>query len=841
MADAQGLKQAKTERRTAKSAFTRAGKTLIHQISNERSEEEVREALNKFRNTYDLLETKHDSYAQLIEDEHYEEEEKWQEECQEQFLKLETEAKLYIAHTDQSKTVNVDQKTFDFTGNKLENDAVSGQFETKKHHDENMIGIQGMTVADDGQSTSSDISQHPAHTLKDQLQLNQNNACTFKHQKPKLPVFSGDVREYAIFKSDFKHAIEPRYTKRDAVTLLRTCLKEKPLELIKGIGTDYDAAWEYLDSIYGDPRYVSDTVTQEIVKFRSLTDGEDARFCDLVHLVKRSYNTLKEVGLPADMDNSHMLSIIEQKMCADDRKVWAREIEREKKSATLQELLTWMSMEMKSRMRATAPIRSSSSNRRAISHVKGSRENYEKAYGHKCWVCKSSTHWPDQCSKLFGMSIEDRITIVKENHACYSCLKRAGRDHRLSNCNRRRQCTKTDNGSQCTQFHHPLLHKSSAVSIGVATTQSHQATMLPVITARMSGVNGFHKMGNVLLDSGAQISLLRNETATMLGLKEKVAAITITKVGGEEENIVTKEYKIPISSVEGGPSFAVRAVGIPNISEEVSGVCLATLKARLGLEKERIHRGKGPIDLLIGIDHAHVHTGPTRQGDHLVARKTPLDWVIFGGSPGNMPATSHEVLHVKFSEPVDLTDFWRTESIGVQVRPCVCDADKLSHVEREEYEAIAKATRKVGSQWEIGYPWKKDPELLPDNKELALRRLQSTERMLKNRPEQAEAYCKQIEEMEEMNFSRKLTKEEIETYKGPVHYVAHHAVLRPEKKSTPVRIVFNSSSVYKGHSLNNYWKKGPDLLNGMFGVILRFRERETLQLWEIYPRCITES
>ena len=87
-------------------------------------------------------------------------------------------------------------------------------------------------------------------------------------EKPKLPKFSGDVREYAIFRADFKHAIETRYSKRDSITLLRTCLKEKPLELIKGIGSDYDAAWEYLDSIYGDARFVSDTITQDIVKFK---------------------------------------------------------------------------------------------------------------------------------------------------------------------------------------------------------------------------------------------------------------------------------------------------------------------------------------------------------------------------------------------------------------------------------------------------------------------------------------------------------------------------------------------------------------------------------------------
>ena len=154
-------------------------------------------------------------------------------------------------------------------------------------------------------------------------------SCGFRMEKPKLTKFSD-----GIFKADFKHLIESRYSKRDSITLLRTCLKEKPLELIKGIGSDYDAAWQYLDSIYGDVRFVSDTITQDIVQFRALQEGEDARFCDFVRLVKRCYNTLKEVGVPNDMDNSHMLSIIEKK-CPSDVKVWSRDLEREKKSATL--------------------------------------------------------------------------------------------------------------------------------------------------------------------------------------------------------------------------------------------------------------------------------------------------------------------------------------------------------------------------------------------------------------------------------------------------------------------------------------------------------------------------
>ena len=48
---------------------------------------------------------------------------------------------------------------------------------------------------------------------------------------------------------------------------------------------------------------------------------------------------------------------------------------------------------------------------------------------------------------------------------------------------------------------------------------------------------------------------------------------------------------------------------------------------------------------------------------------------------------------------------------------------------------------------------------------------------------------------------------EHDKYHGPVHYIPNHAVLRPDKKSTPVRIVFNSSCAFRGHALNDYWKK----------------------------------
>ena len=73
---------------------------------------------------------------------------------------------------------------------------------------------------------------------------------------------------------------------------------------------------------------------------------------------------------------------------------------------------------------------------------------------------------------------------------------------------------------------------------------------------------------------------------------------------------------------------------------------------------------------------------------------------------------------------------------------------------------------------------------MKNNRFQAVKRLESTERRLMKHPERAAAYDKQMIEMNEMNYSRKLTEEELNNYKGPIHYISHHEVIRPEKAST---------------------------------------------------------
>ena len=127
----------------------------------------------------------------------------------------------------------------------------------------------------------------------------------------------------------------------------------------------------------------------------------------------------------------------------------------------------------------------------------------------------------------------------------------------------------------------------------------------------------------------------------------------------------------------------------------------------------------------------------------------------------------------------------------------------------------------------------KRPGCLPENRKAAFGMLLSTEKRSAKNNDHARVFQEQIQYMIDRGVSREITKSELEAYDGPIHYVLHNEVIRPNSKSTPVRIVFNISTKYMGHVLNEYWAKGSDLLNSLLGVLIRFGENEVALIGDI--------
>lgn len=196
-------------------------------------------------------------------------------------------------------------------------------------------------------------------------------------------------------------------------------------------------------------------------------------------------------------------------------------------------------------------------------------------------------------------------------------------------------------------------------------------------------------------------------------------------------------------------------------------------------------------------------------------------------------------LHAESKESVTtrLQAFFDVESLGIHCNPkcgnCKCGKcplgnNKYSVKEERELSLITKGLSHdpEKNRWIAAYPWVKPPENLPNNLSVSLARLRSTEKRLTKRgAEYTKTYGDQVQYMVVRGVARKLTDEEMRNYEGPVHYIPHHEVLKPESKSTPIRIVFNSSASYMGHVLNDYYAKGPDTLSDLFSILLRFREK----------------
>ena len=100
----------------------------------------------------------------------------------------------------------------------------------------------------------------------------------------------------------------------------------------------------------------------------------------------------------------------------------------------------------------------------------------------------------------------------------------------------------------------------------------------------------------------------------------------------------------------------------------------------------------------------------------------------------------------------------------------------------------------------------------------------STEKRLLKDQEHAHIYNGQIESLLDRKAARTVTEQELAQYQGPVYYISHFGVRNEHSKSTPYRLVFNSSAKFRGNSLNDFLAKGPSLLNKLIGILIRFRE-----------------
>ena len=343
-----------------------------------------------------------------------------------------------------------------------------------------------------------------------------------------------------------------------------------------------------------------------------------------------------------------------------------------------------------------------------------------------------------------------------------------------------------------------------------------------------------------LWDPGSTLSFITFGLAKQLNLQGQPLHLEIFTVGGEKNRIESQRYVIVIID-RNSQEVKMDVLGIDQISTCIERIDVGGVsKLFSNKEARKVERpASGMIDLLIGFSYAAFHPVKVEEVGHLLLMENRFGLVIAGTHPNVKETTKKVVKHaIVLHMSVKVEEFFNVESLGVTCSPkcggcrcgkCHTGGKNMTLEEEEEHEMIKQGIvfDQQSGKWLAHYPWVKNPECLPNNRNFAYATLKSTERRLKKNPLHAHTYQKQIEDMLDKKVTRHVSEKELRSYSGPRFYISHHDVLSPNSASTPMRVVFNSSARIRGGlSLNDCLAKGPCLLNQLLGILLRFRQEQ---------------
>lgn len=126
------------------------------------------------------------------------------------------------------------------------------------------------------------------------------------------------------------------------------------------------------------------------------------------------------------------------------------------------------------------------------------------------------------------------------------------------------------------------------------------------------------------------------------------------------------------------------------------------------------------------------------------------------------------------------------------------------------------------NHWVVPLPFQSPRKPLPNNREHAFQRLDSLQRTFRRRPDMKEDFFGFMQKVIDNHQAEPASQ--LQQGQG-CWYLPIFGVYHPQKPRK-IRVVFDSSSQYKGVSLNDVLLSGPNLNNTLLGVLLRFRREQ---------------
>ncbi|KRX69440.1 hypothetical protein T06_15254 [Trichinella sp. T6] len=229
--------------------------------------------------------------------------------------------------------------------------------------------------------------------------------------------------------------------------------------------------------------------------------------------------------------------------------------------------------------------------------------------------------------------------------------------------------------------------------------------------------------------------------------------------------------------------------------------------------------GRVQIDIIIGLDaYFQVLGHCVRRGssNDPVAIETIFGWIVCGPTTRQAANREATTLLAQTKDRLSrlLRRFWEVEALGIL--PATEDAKAEPALTRFE-ESVSFD----GQRYSVVLLWKSGASPLPNNLEVAKRRLRSLRHRLARDPDKEREYADVIQSYLDQGWA-----EEVPDESGPIDSkwdLPHHAVYQGGPGKAKCRVVFDGSAEMNGASLNHCLEPGPKLQPDLVAVLLRFR------------------
>lgn len=457
-----------------------------------------------------------------------------------------------------------------------------------------------------------------------------------------------------------------------------------------------------------------------------------------------------------------------------------------------------------------------------------------KPDGSICKLC-NNTHKLRECSTFSSFDVNERIDFVKKNGICYNCLAIG---HTIKDCQSTFKCR------YCGGKHNTLLHKPNpntnpqnddqpSTSRNAGQSFSTQTlSRKPILDNRTKllgtvvlnvDVQGELFPARALIDPASDFSFVSEKLRRKLRLP---TTPIVAEISGLNEVVSARSNKlcdvILKSNTQKSFKLNIQAIVVKTLTKNLPTQNLEPTLIKdlenLQLADQKFYKSR-PIDFIIGSDFYPQILKPGVKKDFLntlVAQETEFGWILTGpiqNSQNTQPVVSY------FSSGTlekCLTKFWEIEEIPSEPRK----SEEDSSCE----DIYTKTTSRLpNGRYQVDLPFRNPPVELGNSRHIAMAQYLRNEKNLLKKPELKLEYDNALLEYIDLGHMKPV-KYNPHTPSNTHYYLPHHAVVKLDRITTKVRIVFNASSkTSNNNSLNDALHIGPTLQQDVIVLILKWR------------------